>query len=228
MKIARPLVAIVPAYNEAGRVARVLKGLAPFVDKIVAVDDGSADGTYREMLGSGAGKLTVLRLPTNCGKGVALRAGFSFAKRTLKAGTIVTIDSDGQHRPGDVPRLVRKMEASGSDIVVGCREDRAGMPFVKRLGNSIIKWCGRALFGITVPDSQSGFRVIGKRAIGKLSWKSSSYSVETEVLANAKRLGLTVVGEIIPTIYNDGYKGTDVLSGVRIVGDMVKWRVFGW
>jgi glycosyltransferase involved in cell wall biosynthesis len=227
-KIERPFVAIIPAHNEEGRVGKVLRGVAPFVDRIVAIDDGSTDGTYWEIIGSKSGKVAALRLPTNCGKGVALRTGFDYARKFLKAKTIVTIDSDGQHLPAEIPKLAGKLVESGADIVVGCRMERRGMPMVKRLGNSAIRTAARLLFGISVPDSQSGFRVFGRRAIERLEWGSAGYSVETEELVNAKKLGLSVETGEITTIYNDGYKGTSILNGVRILTDMMKWRVLGW
>ncbi|MFH0961327.1 MAG: glycosyltransferase family 2 protein [archaeon] len=221
------LAAIVPAYNEKGRVGPVVRALSKFVDTVIFVDDGSSDGTFEEVSSLGLRNVVAARLPVNCGKGAALRAGFSIARK-LGANEVATVDSDGQHPPSLLPDLLKKLRRTGADIVVGCREFSHGMPVVKRLGNRWICFLARFLFGIPVSDPLSGFRVFSARAIRNLEWKSSGYSVEIEVLARARKCKLIVSEMKIPTIYADKYKGTGVGSGVRITIDMLKGRVFGW
>jgi glycosyltransferase involved in cell wall biosynthesis len=221
------VVVVVPAHNESGRVRAVVSKVARLVNWVVAVDDGSTDGTSEELSLIRRKNVVLLRLPTNCGKGAAMRAGFLYARRFLKPETIVAIDADGQHNQNDLPRLVAELRNRKLDLLVGCRSSRREMPLVKRFGNSVIRNAAKVLFGVSVSDPLSGYRVFGKRAL-ELDWKSPGYSVEMEVLAEAGRRKLLVGENSIETIYNDKYKGTDVLSGVKIVLDMVKWRLFGW
>ncbi len=224
----RPLVAVIPAHNEEGRVGRVARGAAAIADWVVAVDDGSADRTLHNMLSTGGRNVVALRLPTNCGKGAAMRAAFRYARSALGAKTVIALDADGQHDPREMRALISAFERGNYDLLVGCRSGRDGrMPLVKRLGNCTFRGMSRLLFGVTVSDPLSGFRIFGGRALG-IEWKSPGYSVEMEVLAEAARRGLKVGECPVSTIYNDKYKGTDVLSGARIMLDMAKWRVFGW
>jgi len=151
------LLALIPAYNEAGRVGGVVAAVRARLPVLV-VDDGSADGTARLAEEAGA---TVLRQQPNQGKGAALRAGFRWA---LEAGydAVLTLDADGQHDPAEIPAFVEAFTAQGADLVIGERSFRQ-MPFPRNLSNTV----GRALFswalGQPVRDNQSGYRLLSRR-----------------------------------------------------------------
>src|SRR5437016_1493844 len=111
----RTICAIVPAHNEARTVAEVISGVRRFIPSVLAVDDGSSDATGQLAQRAGA---HVLRHPVQSGKGCALRTGFAWA-RAAGYDDVITLDADGQHDPGDIPRLVAAAEAA--DMVLGYR-----------------------------------------------------------------------------------------------------------
>lgn len=119
--------AIIPALNEADRIADVVRRASKFLPVLV-VDDGSSDGTGAAAAGAGA---MVLRHPVNLGKSAALHTGF---KAALERGfeAVVTLDADGQHLPEEIPGFL-EAAARGADAVIGCRmRDVRDMPAVRR------------------------------------------------------------------------------------------------
>ena len=97
---------IVPAYNEGKNIGKVIDELKDYVSNVVVVDDGSKDDTYSV---ASRKKVIVLKHIVNLGKGGAVKTGCDFA---LKNGAkyIILIDSDGQHKPSDIPRFLKKLE----------------------------------------------------------------------------------------------------------------------
>ncbi|HUB37000.1 MAG TPA: glycosyltransferase family 2 protein [Solirubrobacteraceae bacterium] len=110
---------IIPAYNEQGRVGRVVEDVKlalPGADTLV-VNDGSTDGTAADAVKAGA---AVLSLPVNSGYGVALQTGYKFGVRA-GYGTIGQIDADGQHRAEYLTEMLAALEANDADLIVGSR-----------------------------------------------------------------------------------------------------------
>jgi len=107
--------ALIPAYNEADRIADVVARVRPFVPSVLVVDDGSDDRTGEAAAGAGA---AVLRLPRNRGKGCAIRAGLALILRDSYTH-VLFMDGDGQHRPEDVPALVSCASETDADLVMG-------------------------------------------------------------------------------------------------------------
>jgi len=190
------LLALIPAYNEAGRVGGVVAAVRARLPVLV-VDDGSADGTARLAEEAGA---TVLRQQPNQGKGAALRAGFRWA---LEAGydAVLTLDADGQHDPAEIPAFVEAFTAQGADLVIGERSFRQ-MPFPRNLSNTV----GRALFswalGQPVRDNQSGYRLLSRRMMeATLSSREGGFEFEVEMIVTCVQRGYRLVGVPIRTIY---------------------------
>jgi glycosyltransferase involved in cell wall biosynthesis len=197
------VLALVPAHDEAPRIAAVVRGAAAHLPVLV-VDDGSADDTARVAREAGA---RVLEQRPNAGKGAALRAGFRAA---LEAGhdAVVTIDGDGQHDPAEIPLFLAAF-ASGApggppDLVVG-RRDFGQMPPARRLANTI---GGRAFswaVGAEVPDNQSGYRLVGRRLMeASLASAERGFEFEVEMLATCIARGWPVAWVPIRTIYTGG------------------------
>jgi glycosyltransferase involved in cell wall biosynthesis len=163
--VPKRMLVIVPAYNEAGRVGRVVRDVLhylPSVDVLV-VDDGSTDSTAREAARAGA---TVIPLPVNLGYGAALQTGYKYAVRH-RYPFIGQIDADGQHRPEDFLRMLSQLHEGGADVVIGSR-------FLDRDGHyqpSRARKTGMAMFGgvasvVTrqhISDPTSGFQVMRAR-----------------------------------------------------------------
>lgn len=213
-------VAIIPCYNEERTIIDVVGKVKRYVDKVIVIDDGSKDETTRLAREAGA---IVLRHATNIGKGGALRTGFRAAE-LLGADAIVTLDGDGQHEPQEIVNLFDGLK--NADIVIGVRKPNERMPGVFKLGNVFLNALFCNLFGLRIKDTQSGFRAFNE-CYKRLKWGSNDYRVETEVLTNINKYNLRYKEIAIDTVYNDAYKGTTVLDGIRIALSMILWRLKG-
>jgi glycosyltransferase involved in cell wall biosynthesis len=187
--------AIVPVFNERGAVARLLGRLRralPEFDLLV-IDDGSTDDTLR-CIPPG---VTVVSLPFNLGIGGAMQTGYKYA--ALHGYDVaVQVDGDGQHRPSEVRRLVRKLLSEDADLVVGSRFMEAGryrQTLARRMGAWILGGLLRAMTGQEITDCTSGFRAANRRVIRAFAhWYPEDYP-EPEVILLLHRAGYRI-GEL--------------------------------
>ncbi|MEK6853797.1 MAG: glycosyltransferase family 2 protein [Nanoarchaeota archaeon] len=213
---------IIPAHHEGRNIGAVIERAKRFAGNksIIVVDDGSRDGTAAEAARHG---VTVLRHVINLGKGTALRTGCTYAYRK-GAEALVFMDSDGQHDPEDLPRLLSALE--GNDIVFTYRDrNSTHMPLVKKFGNAFIDATMKLLFGINVKDTQCGYKAMTRQAYERLSLMSNDYSIESEIVAKTGKYKLRFTQLPIRTYYSDRYKGTTVFDGIDIVMKMLWWKV---
>ena len=191
------ILAVIPAYREAGRIGSVVRQVVAHLPCLV-VDDGSGDGTAEEAERAGA---SVVRHPRNLGKGAALRTGLAWAREHGYDG-VITLDADGQHDPVHLPEFVAAAER-GADIVVGRRTDwrAGGMPWIRRLTNRFTSAVVGRLARARVGDSQCGFRYMSIKAWTAAEPETTSYDAESEILIRAGRLGLRITEAPIATIY---------------------------
>ncbi|MFZ1627018.1 MAG: glycosyltransferase family 2 protein [Candidatus Moraniibacteriota bacterium] len=172
---------VLPAYNEEKVIRETLEEIrASGYTNIIVVDDGSKDQTYEKA--KAVPGVVALRHRLNRGKGAATKTGIEAAK-LLGAETIVTMDSDGQHNPADIARLIEPIEKNHCDVVLGTRlKDPRGMPWYKVLAN----WIGNAItwyfYGLWVSDSQSGFRAYSRHASELINTKTDRYEYDSEVI----------------------------------------------
>ena len=160
--------AIVPAYNEAGMVGRVVRDLernAPGFDVLV-VDDGSTDQTAAEAEGEGA---VVIRHPYNLGIGGAMQSGYKYALRH-DYDVAVQVDGDGQHKSEYIPELLDALQTRSdeADMVYGSRfrgDPGYKVPIGRRLGNMIFSVVLTAITRQKITDPTSGFRMTNRRGI---------------------------------------------------------------
>ena len=191
-----PIVALIPAYREAPRVAAVVTGALVHLP-VVVVDDGSDDGTADVAEAAGA---TVIRQVPNQGKGAALRAGFRHVL-ALGCEAVVTLDADGQHDPAEIPAFLAAWTARHAPLVIG-RRTFAEMPIVRRVANEL----GTATFswavGRHIPDNQSGYRLLGRRLMeATLGSQERGFEFEVEMIAVCLRRGWPLAWVPISTIY---------------------------
>ncbi|MBN2564905.1 MAG: glycosyltransferase family 2 protein, partial [Candidatus Eisenbacteria bacterium] len=142
--------------NEIGKVVRAVMSLGLGLD-VLAVDDGSTDGTSSVAEAAGA---HVIRHEVNLGKGAALATGFRYA---VEKGydAVITMDGDGQHDPTAVPTFLSAVGATDADIIVGTRMHAVGdMPGLRVWTNRTTSRVVSFLAGQRIPDSQSGYRLL--------------------------------------------------------------------
>jgi len=216
--------AVIPAYNEAGRIGEVIRSVSGLVDDVIVVDDGSEDSTAEEAAGSGA---VVLRHAINRGQGAAIRTG-NAAALLRSADVVVHFDADGQHDPGVIDRLVEPVRNGEVDVVYGSRflgERPEGMPSRRR-------WLLRAarLFSVTVlgvpdgfTDPQSGLRAMSAEAVRILDFRQDRMAHCSEMLMMLGRTDLRW-REIPTKVYYTPEtltKGQKAVDALRIVWNLM-------
>lgn len=177
---------ILAAYNEAGTIEQIVRGClehTPDLVEVIVVDDGSADATSKLAEAAGA---TVYRLPTNRGKGVAVRHGIEKARGEV----LLFLDADGQDDPREIPKLVEALEP-GVEMVVGSRflgsfGDGAITP-LNRAGNRLLTGVVNALFGARLTDTQAGFRAVRRGAAERAGLSADRYDIEVDLLLSVLR-----------------------------------------
>ncbi|HUS45913.1 MAG TPA: glycosyltransferase family 2 protein [Phycisphaerae bacterium] len=191
------VVGLVPAYQEAGRIGSVVRGILAHLPVCIVVDDGSPDATAEEAEAAGA---RVARHPVNRGKGQALLTGFRCAAEAGADGAIC-LDGDGQHDPAEIPKFLALAESKRPDIILGTRSRSAAMPAIRRFTNRFCSEIVSRLAGTRIRDSQSGYRYVSLRAWRLARPKTASYDAESEFLIRAGRRGLSIHEVPITTTY---------------------------
>ncbi len=203
---------ILPAYNAEATVGPLVRRIKALGLSPIVVNDGSIDGTARVSTEAGA---FVMSHVSNRGKGVALRTGFHYA---VQSGFdyVVTMDSDGQHDPEEIPKLLAAAEQS--PVVIGQRQDGDRMPAARRATNRLMSAIVSWLAGQRVPDSQCGFRVFRVAVLKQLTLSTGHFDLETEVLLAAARHGWGITSVPVRTIYHSHASHIHpVIDGLRFV-----------
>jgi len=166
---------VVPAYNEAGRIGGTVRELVGDY-RVVVVDDGSTDATASEASDAGA---TVVEQPRNRGYIAALKRGF----REVSADVVVTFDADGEHRPGDVDRLVQPVRDDELDLVLGARTT------IPRPSERLLNRLAR--LRVDVRDSGTGLRALRRRLALELELDTACTcgTLVLEAAAKGARIG---------------------------------------
>jgi len=211
---------IIPGLNEAKTLANVLKGVQKYSQNIIFVDDGSGD-TSSEI----AKKITphVLRHKINLGKGAALKTGCEYAFGKQKAQAVIFMDSDGQHAPEDLQLFFAALKEH--QVVFGVRSFNEKMPLIRIFLNRVASLFVYLMFGSYVPDIPSGYKAMTKSAYQRLQWNSRDYAVEMEIAAKVAAKHIDFVTVPIKTIYNELDRGMTLLDTIRILGQMIAWRL---
>jgi glycosyltransferase involved in cell wall biosynthesis len=159
------LTAIVPAFNEEAGIRPALEGLSGALQalavshEILVVDDGSADGTAREVAALAAlPGLRVLRHARNRGYGASIKTAGAEARGEL----VLFYDADGQFRPEDLPALLEA--ARTADMAAGARDRDSDQPLLRRPGKRVLVWTANYLARERIPDLNCGYRIV-RRAV---------------------------------------------------------------
>ncbi|HET9856182.1 MAG TPA: tryptophan 7-halogenase [Methylomirabilota bacterium] len=185
---------VIPVFNEAATIGDIVER-ARLHGPVLVVDDGSTDRSAAVAAAAGA---EIVSLGRRQGKGAALRRAFAEAR---KHGVewLVTLDGDGQHDPDDIPRLLKAALEEPGAFVIGGRLGRlAGAPekvmpaarlAALRVAGFFIDWLG----GVSVVDTQSGFRVYPARLLAAVTPRHGGFVLESEMLLRAATLGCRII-----------------------------------
>ena len=224
---------VIPCYNTGEACVDVITRARAAANAVLVVDDGSTDDTPEHIRQHRrAVPAPARRTP---GKGAALKAGIEevLKGRQGQLGEtfdyILTVDGDGQHDPGDIPRFVSLAVRERADFVIGVRNVRV-MPPKSKIGNYFSRLVFFLGTGRYVADTQSGFRLfshsLAEALLTAVAWRR--YETEAEILTKAVSLGYTVATVEIPTIYFDQNRRTHfdpLWDSMRVVAVLSRYAL---
>ena len=191
---------LIPTYNNAKTLARVIDGVLRYTSHIIIVNDGATDATPDIL--TRYPELTIIHLPKNKGKGNALRIGFDKA-RSLGYDYAITIDSDGQHYPEDIPVFIATIEAeSEPTLLVGSRNmTQDEVPKKSSFGHKFSNFWFHLETGVNLPDTQSGYRLYPLQYIPK-KYYTEKFEFEIEILVRSSWNGVQLKNVPIQVLYD--------------------------
>lgn len=216
---------VIPTYNEASNVTRLVEGIGKAVPgvHVLIVDDASPDGTgaiVERLVPVFSGDLRVLHRSGKQGIGSAIRAGF---KQALSRGAewVIQMDADGSHDPDVIPRLLEPAE-QGAEVVVGSRRVAGGGVVGWGPLRSFMSWgaagISRALLRLKTNDVTSGFKCYRRSVLEQFdlaTMGSDGYAFQEETIFLAERRGFVI--KEIPILFKDRSEGRSKLSRTEIL-----------
>ena len=206
-----------PVYNESGTIGAVIDRLLtidlPLDREIIVVNDGSTDGT-REVLDKvapGCPCVSIVHLPANRGKGHAVRVGLSKSR-----GTITAIqDADLELDPAQLKDLVQPVLDAKADAVYGSRflKPSFTVPLVTRIGNKTLTWMTNTLFGQSLTDMETCYKIIRGDLARSLDLTADRFDIEPEITVALLRRGHRIVE--LPVTFS---------PRSRAAGKKMRWR----
>lgn len=191
---------LIPTYNNAKTLRRVLDGVLLFTQHIIVVNDGATDETSSIL--SEYNQLNIISLPQNKGKGNALKIGF---RRALELGYdyALTIDSDGQHYPDDIPVFINELEKHNTPILlVGSRNmNQDSIPKKSSFGHKFSNFWFHFETGVQLTDTQSGYRLYPLKHLPK-KYFSEKFEFEIEILVRTSWKGVLLKNVPIKVLYD--------------------------
>jgi glycosyltransferase involved in cell wall biosynthesis len=213
-------VVVIPAHNEERFIGSVVLKARQIVDAVIVIDDGSSDATAEIAEAAGA---VVVRHEGNKGKGVALNTGFIKAK-SYNPDVVITLDGDWQHLPEEMTLVAAPVLRGEADIVVGSRylERTSDVPVQRVIGHWGFTSLTNLVSGVSLTDSQSGYRAFSRAALENLSFSSNSFSVESEMQFLAKDHQLRVIEVPITIRYVDKPKRNVLSHGLVVLNGILR------
>jgi len=190
------IIVVLPTLNEEEAIGSVIDDLKRYLKsynhEILIVDGHSTDNTVKIAKNHGAHVI----YQRQKGYGEALYTGFIYAREKMGGDILVTMDGDGTYDPKDVPNLLQPILNNTLDLAVGKRMPEVGaMKKTNILGNRLISWLVKKLLHINVSDTQSGMFAFRSYLIDFIELKVSGWAFNTEILSEAKHVGMRI-GEV--------------------------------
>ncbi len=190
---------IVPSYNNAATLGKVLDDILQYTRNIIVVNDGSTDHT-RDILKKYE-RIVLLDYAKNKGKGYALRMGFGKALE-LGYSYAITMDSDGQHFARDLDKFLNKLDKNTGALIIGSRNmEQEGIPDKSSFGNRFSNFWYRVETGKKLPDTQSGYRLYPIKALRHIRFFTRKFEFEIEVIVRAAWKGIPVIPVPVEVYY---------------------------
>jgi glycosyltransferase involved in cell wall biosynthesis len=209
---------VVPAWDEAPRIARVVRGVPAWVDAIVVVDDASRDDTAASALATGDARVCIEVHRRNRGVGAAIATGYRRAAATPGGprDAFVVMAGDGQMDPRDLPELVGPIACGDADYVKGDRfgtrtaaremsSSMRAMPLARRLGGRAFSWATSRAIGVPISDSQCGYTALAREACARLDLDAlwPRYGYPNDLLSQLALRGLRIAEVPVRAVYAD-------------------------
>lgn len=191
---------LIPTYNNEKTLKRVIDGVLDYTQNIIVVNDGSTDSTSKIL--NDYPQISVINLPENKGKGNGLKLGFRKAKE-LGYNYTITIDSDGQHYPDDIPVFVEALLEENEDVLlIGNRNmSQDGIPKKSSFGNRFSNFWFWFETGIKLEDTQSGYRLYPLHKIPK-KYFTPKFEFEIEIIVRTAWRHVPVKNVPIKVLYD--------------------------
>jgi len=210
---------VIPSYKAADLLAALLPRVLDVVPagRILVVDDASHDATQNICK---AFSVACTAHNINKGKGRALCTGFDFIMKQWKSVTwIITMDADGQHSPDDLHLFLEASKSHPSPgICIGARRmERGIMPPARIISNRLTSWVLGLFCGITIRDSQCGYRIYNTALLKRIHCTFNRFEMESEIIMKAAFIGFPVTFVTIQTLYLEGP------SHISHIADTFRW-----
>lgn len=193
---------LIPGYNEAKNIPRVISAVRSRGFSVLVIDDGSGDDMAVQARHAGA---EVLSYTPNQGKGVALRRGMEYFLEKTSYRAVIFMDADGQHDPADLDVFLKALDAPAADVVIGNRmQDPKGMSRVRRFTNKFMSAILSLAARQRVPDTQCGYRAIRREALSRLKLQTAHFEIESEIILEAARAGCGILSVPVRSVYEGG------------------------
>ncbi|MFW6126070.1 MAG: glycosyltransferase family 2 protein, partial [Chloroflexota bacterium] len=232
------VVAVIPCLNEERFIADIVSRAKEHVDHVIAVDDGSTDGTAHAASEAGA---EVVRHERPRGAGAATRTGFQAALKH-NPDVVVTLDGDGQHNPDEIPGVLAPVLRGEADLVIGSRflpstpategsqrtqgTRLTGLLPYRRFGINTITWLYNLGSRTKVTDSQSCFRAHSRQLLEAVQISEEGFGFSVQVLVQARRRGLRIVEVPISCVYHSqGSTLNPVAHGLGVALRLIRLRL---
>jgi glycosyltransferase involved in cell wall biosynthesis len=216
---------VMPIHNEENHIERAVSRVPSFVDRIVAIDDGSLDDTWSRLGEIAEPRLIKLRHGQNLGVGAATKTGYEYCLRA-PVDFIAVMDGDGQMDGGDLYGLL-DCAIAGADYVKGNRflsQTISYMPLARLAGNRVFSFLTRCAASFADDlDAQCGYTVIRRSALQRLNLKAlyNRYGFPNEMFFAACREGLKVESVAVRAVYEDEVSGINPFTAIPVISYLI-------
>ena len=191
---------IIPTYNNQQTLAQTIDAVLKYTSSVIVVNDGATDATD-EILAQYQSQINIVSYSPNKGKGYALNRGFDKAE-TLGYSYAITMDSDGQHLPEDLPLFFETIVKNPGAMIIGSRSfKQKNMPEKNTFANKFSNFWFTVQTGIILPDTQTGFRLYPLKKMNGMRSFTSRYEAELELLVRSAWKNIQLIPISIQVYY---------------------------